>query len=89
MIKKIVFCLILLCCMSSVAFAENPSDNVNEISTNNTINIDDWPIPIINPVNFEPITDPDINNWFITPIDNMTNITYYQDTTQVVFMGSD
>ena len=26
MIKKIVFCLILLCCMSSVAFAGNSSD---------------------------------------------------------------
>ena len=36
MIKKIVFCLILLCCMSSVAFAENPSDNVNETVNNTT-----------------------------------------------------
>ena len=39
MIKKIVFCLILLCCMSSVAFAENPSDNVNETTTNDDIDI--------------------------------------------------
>ena len=39
MIKKIVFCLILLCCMSSVAFAENPSDNVNETTINDGIDI--------------------------------------------------
>ena len=37
MIKKIVFCLILLCCMSSIAFAENPSDNVNETTNNGDI----------------------------------------------------
>ena len=39
MIKKIVFCLILLCCMSSIAFAENPSDNVNETTINDGIDI--------------------------------------------------
>ena len=32
MIKKIVFCLILLCCISPIAFAENISyDNINDI----------------------------------------------------------
>ena len=32
MIKKIVFCLILLCCISPIAFAENTSyDNINDI----------------------------------------------------------
>ena len=35
MIKKIVFCLILLCCMSSVVFAET-SDNVNGTVDNHT-----------------------------------------------------
>ena len=35
MIKKIVFCLILLCCMSSVVFAET-HDNVNGTVDNHT-----------------------------------------------------
>ena len=37
MIKKIVFCLILLCCISTISFAENP-DNVNDIGDFNKIN---------------------------------------------------
>ena len=36
MIKKIVFCLILLCCISPIAFAENTSyDNINDIGNFN------------------------------------------------------
>ena len=63
MIKKIVFCLILLCCMSSVAFAENPSDNVNETTTNDNQDIITFvPYLIYNCTNLDP-----------TPID------YYKD----------
>ena len=38
MIKKIVFCLILLCCISPIAFAETPSDNITDIGDLNEIN---------------------------------------------------
>ena len=63
MIKKIVFCLILLCCMSSVAFAENPSDNVNETTTNDNQDIITFvPYLIYNCTNLDP-----------------THIDYYKD----------
>ena len=39
MIKKIIFCLILLCCISPIAFAENTSyDNINDNANFNEIN---------------------------------------------------
>ncbi len=39
MIKKMIFCLILLCCISPIAFAENTSyDNINDIGDFNKIN---------------------------------------------------
>ena len=74
MIKKIVFCLILLCCISPIAFAENP-DNVNESTTNDDINIlelkgtSTWSIqhdiPLIS-INHEPTNKIiDIDNLFI------------------------
>ena len=73
MIKKIVFCLILLCCTSSFAFAENLSDNMNENITNDDIDINDWFIPIVSPTNLDPNSDPDINDWndWFIPIDDM------------------
>lgn len=50
MIRKIIFCLILLCCISPIAFAETISDNINETIDNDTLinNTDDSNLEISN-----------------------------------------